>query len=426
MTVGGGAAGDAGGGKASQPRWSAKRPRVLVAGVSVAVALVVLVGVVTRLTRQSGGSGATTNSLARQALVSTSQAPGINLATGELLSLDRFPGSGRVAPPFSLTDQHGRPVTLSEFRGRSVVLSFNDDQCQDLCPLLAQDIVAANRDLGPAARHVVWLSVNVNPFYPGVSAVKAWTDEHGLGNQSNWHFGTASPSRLEPIWKAYGIEVGLNRKARTVTHGTLMFFIDPAGRERALASFGTNDADTALFAHGLARMADDLLPRSEQAHRVGGPVTVTPTRANAALGATAPSFTLPYLLSDRGRFSLADLHGRYAVLSFWSSTCPACRAELPAVEAAYRRDGRRVSFVGIDVSDPPAAGRALATAAGLTYPLVVDRAGSAAGAERVSGLPYTVVLSPTGKILVRHPGSITTEELVYVLGNVVPSLGGGM
>lgn len=348
--------------------------------------------------------------------------PGINGATAELLSLGRLPAPGRLAPNFSLTDQAGHPISLAQFRGDSVVLSFNDDECTDLCTLLAEDIVRANHDLGPTAKHVVWLSVNANPFYPTVSSVQAWTDQHGLGSQPNWYFGTAQPSVLESIWHTYGIEVQLDYQTRTVVHGTDMFFIDPEGRERAIAEFGPASADTDLFGHGIAQMADDLLPAGARSSHVGGPVAASPSHSHSAVGATAPRFSLPYLSGGHGTFHLADLRGRYVVLSFWSSTCTACRSDLANLEAAYRRVAPHVSFLGVDVADQPGQARALASDVGLTYPQVSDQSGSAAAGEEVTGLPYTVVLNKSGQILIRHPGLITTEQLVYLLETDVPAL----
>jgi peroxiredoxin len=303
-----------------------------------------------------------------------------------------------------------------------VVLSFNDDECTDLCTLLAEDIVRANHDLGPAAGHVVWLAVNANPFYPGVAAVQAWTDAHELGDQPNWYFGTAQPSVLASIWHTYGIDVQLDYQTRTVVHGTEMFFIDPSGRERAIAEFGTASADTDLFGHGIAQMADDLLPAREQASHVGGPSAAAPSQTNAAIGATAPGFSLPYLSGGHGTFRLADLRGRYAVLSFWSSTCTACRSDLSNIEAAYRKVAPHVSFVGIDVADQRGPARTLAALTGLTYPLVSDQSGSASASEKITGLPYTVVLDKSGQVLIRHPGLVTTEQLVYLLESDVPVL----
>ncbi|MBO0714068.1 MAG: SCO family protein, partial [Acidimicrobiales bacterium] len=236
-------------------------------GVSLALAALTLAGL---MVPGSGRAGALTAS----GQPAPGNPPGINAATAQLLNLGPLPAPGRVAPDFSLTDQAGRPLSLSQFRGKSVVLAFNDDQCVDLCTLLAEDVVRANHDLGPASQHVVWLAVNANPFYPEVSAVQAWTDQHGLGNQPNWYFGTAEPSVLASVSRAYGVEVQPDYQTKTIVHGTELFFINPQGRERAIAEFGPASANTDLFAHGIAQMADDLLPNGVRRPHVGGPVAV--------------------------------------------------------------------------------------------------------------------------------------------------------
>ena len=402
-----GGAADGTGGTARRPL-SARRRRGLAVLVGVVVA-----GVLAAVLF-SGRSGSST---------SNDVAPGIPASEASVLTLDVFgSSSGGPAPDFTLTDQHGQAVSLSQFRGKAVVLSFNDDQCPDLCPLLAQDIVAAHRDLGSAASDVVFLSVNVNPYYPQVSAVKQWTDTHGLGSLSDWVFTTGTPAQLRAVWKLYGAEVELDPSTRTVVHSTGLYFIGPGGHERAFGQFGTNVADTAVFGHGLAQMAVDLLPASRRVH-VGGPSEPPASSGTAALGAAAPPFDLP-ALAGGGTLSLAGDRGHDTVVNFWSSTCTACKSEMPALELAHKRLGPAVDFVGVDVADRASAARAFATQAGVTYPLAADRSGSVAGRYAVTGLPYTVVVGPTGKILVRHPGTLTTEEMVYVMQNLAPKLGG--
>src|ERR1700758_858339 len=79
-----------------------------------------------------------------QAAAATS-APGIDTAAAQLMQLNVIPpGQAQPAPAMSLIDQHGRPTTLAQFRGKTVIWSLNDDQCTDLCSLLAQTIVAAD------------------------------------------------------------------------------------------------------------------------------------------------------------------------------------------------------------------------------------------------------------------------------------------
>jgi cytochrome oxidase Cu insertion factor (SCO1/SenC/PrrC family) len=109
------------------------------------------------------GTTTTTPSVEQQATQGDLQL-GINAATGLLLSLTVFPStSHQLAPNFELTDQHGQPVSMNEFRGKVVVFSANDDQCEDLCTLLANDIVIANHDLGKARPPRTWCGCRSTP-----------------------------------------------------------------------------------------------------------------------------------------------------------------------------------------------------------------------------------------------------------------------
>ncbi|MDA8365714.1 MAG: redoxin domain-containing protein [Actinomycetota bacterium] len=407
------AAGDPGGGvpgidgQGAPALWHSPGRRRSLVFAGGALALVVVLAVVLVAGVGSGSGSATTD-----------VAPGINTAAANLLQLDTLPAHSRIrAPDFTLTDQNDTPVSLSQFRGKVVVLSFNDDRCPDLCTLLAQDIVLADRYLGPAAARVVFLSVNVNTFYPEVRYVTSWTDDHGLGALSNWYFGTGPVSQLTAIRNRYGVYLQTDPATRTVVHGTQLFFVGPTGSEAAIGQFGTNAASTSLYAHAMAQMAVDLLPGSERV-AVGGPQVPEPSPTDAAVGAPAPSFSLPRLGTPHRSLSSAKLRGSYVVLNFWSSTCTACVQEMPHVEQAYRDLGAKVDFVGVDVSDSPRAAAAFARRVGAAYPLVSDASGTLAGAYRLSGLPFTVILDPHGTVVIRHPGSLTTEQLEYIVENV--------
>ncbi len=396
-----------------RPTGSDRRRRSLLF-LATGVVLAALLAVV--LSSRSGGGGGT-------ATVSGSNSlPGITPASANLLSLSLLPGNGRKAPDFRLTDQSGRPISLSQFRGRSVVLSFNDDQCTDVCTLLAEDVARADRYLGPSgASRVAFVSVNVNPFFPQVSAVRQWTDSNELGSVPNWYFGTGPVATLQSIWKAYGVYVGTDASTRTVTHSTLVEFIDPSGRIRATGDFGQNAVDVNPYSHGLAQAAVDYLPASQRG-RVAGPQASPGGGSGGGLGQQAPPFSLPLLTGGSGSsLDLNALRGQPVVLNFWASTCQDCRAELDAFAAAAASDPK-VHFVGVDVADPsPSTAAALAHQAGDHYPVVADRSGQVAARYGVSGLPTTVYIDPSGAVAVVHPGAMTAEQLRYTLAQFFPN-----
>ena len=338
--------------------------------------------------------------------------PGIGPAASALLQLDILPPPRDSAPDFALTDQHGRPTSISQYRGKAVVLSFNDDVCQDLCTLLAQDVAAAAADLGTAAKNVVFLSVNVNPLHTSVKDVKTWTDSHGLGAAANWVFATGTARHLAQAADQFHVPVTLDPKTHEAVHGTELFFIDPAGKEAALGQFGTQSANTALFAHAMAQMAVDLLPRAARRPVAGPSDSAEP---GVALNNPAPGFNLPQMNNPASDASLARTKGEYTVVNFWASTCSACRREMPDLQKAHRTLGDSVAFLGIDVADPAGPAAAFAKKSGVTYPLLADANGTAAGAYRIPGLPFTAIIGPDGTLLVRHPGTFSAEQLEYII-----------
>ncbi len=330
------------------------------------------------------------------------------------------PDGSATAPHYRLTDQNGRAFDERNLRGRAVVLTFNDDKCADQCAMLAADIVAADRDLPAAERsRVAFVSINANPYYPNASDVKAWSDQHGLGDLPNWYFLTGTPTQLASTAKAYDVPIQLDPATRSVAHGSQIFVIDPSGRIVQQAAFGVESADTDPFGHGLATLANDALPASERG-TIAGANLVKAIPGGTEIGDTPAPLTGSALIGSAT--SSAASRGRFTVLDFWSSTCTACSVQLPDDQAEADKLGTAIAFLGVDVGDAPATGRAATATNHFTIPTISDRQGTEAARFRVSELPYTVILSPTGSVLVRHPGLFTTEELDYTLHSLDPAL----
>ena len=67
------------------------------------------------------------------------------------------------APDFQLTDQSGNNVSLSNLRGKIVVLSFLYTRCQDVCPLIAFKMSQAYSELGNDAQQIKFVVISVSP-----------------------------------------------------------------------------------------------------------------------------------------------------------------------------------------------------------------------------------------------------------------------
>ena len=47
------------------------------------------------------------------------------------------------APDFRLVNQFGQAMSLSQFRGKVILLGFEDSECTTVCPLTTQAMVLA-------------------------------------------------------------------------------------------------------------------------------------------------------------------------------------------------------------------------------------------------------------------------------------------
>lgn len=153
-----------------------------------------------------------------------------------------------------------------------------------------------------------------------------------------------------------------------------------------------------------------------------GPAVGSANPQGITPGKTALDFTLQTL--DGTRASLSDYRGQVVLVNFWATWCPPCRAEIPALEAAYKthRDDGLV-ILGVSVEDPPELIELFLEDFDITYPILLDRNGAVYRAYRAPGLPTTVLVDRDGIIQVRHIGELSARELDQYLSEVLLSEG---
>jgi protein SCO1 len=136
------------------------------------------------------------------------------------------------APDFTLGDQYGRPVSLSDYRGRVVVLTFLYSTCGATCIVIAQQIRGALDELDEEhARPPAVLVVSADPAADSPARVTRFLAEASLTGRVQYLTGPVS--RLRAIWAAYRIKPA-SAGAREFDSYASVLLLDPSGRERVL------------------------------------------------------------------------------------------------------------------------------------------------------------------------------------------------
>jgi protein SCO1/2 len=105
---------------------------------------------------------------------------------------------GIRAPDFKLRDERGRRVTMKEYRGKPVVVTFLYSHCHDTCPIQAQQIKGALDDLG---RNLPALAISVDPPGDTPKSVAHFNAEQGVTGRIRWVLGREA--QLRPLWDGY-------------------------------------------------------------------------------------------------------------------------------------------------------------------------------------------------------------------------------
>ena len=139
-----------------------------------------------------------------------------------------------AAQNFRLTDQFGKQVSLSDFKGKPVVLTFLYTHCPDVCPLTAEKLHTVMQNLGSNVQKVAVLAVSLDPKGDTPASVLNFSQAHGMLNY--WHYLMGTQNQLSAVWNTYGLfaqpVTPTTSSPCTVSHNTALYVIDKQGRER--------------------------------------------------------------------------------------------------------------------------------------------------------------------------------------------------
>ena len=127
-----------------------------------------------------------------------------------------------------LTSQDGAQVTLTDFRGKVVAVTFIYTSCTSTCPVLTPMMSFVQDQLGrDFGRNIVFVSITVDPERDTPQVLKEYATSFGA-NLSGWSFLTGSPAAIRDVTRRYGVVASKNING-DVDHTFLTSIVDQHG-----------------------------------------------------------------------------------------------------------------------------------------------------------------------------------------------------
>jgi protein SCO1/2 len=137
----------------------------------------------------------------------------------------------------ALTDHNGRPRTLTDFKGKVVVLFFGFIHCPDVCPTTLAELAQVARELGPEGSKMQVLFVTVDPERDTPDVLKQYVpsfypDFLGLYGDA------AATARVAKEFKIFYQKQPQAGGGYTMDHSAGTYVLDRQGRLRLFAQYG--------------------------------------------------------------------------------------------------------------------------------------------------------------------------------------------
>ncbi len=142
-------------------------------------------------------------------------------------------------PDFTLINQHGEKTSLSDLRGRHLLLTFGFTHCPDICPLTLNDFRRIQEMLGDRADKVHFVFISVDGERDSPQALGHYFSFRQLDKMIAL---TGEEQAVRELGKPYGLSFEISEEEGAsgylINHTTGSFLLDPEGRWVMRYQFG--------------------------------------------------------------------------------------------------------------------------------------------------------------------------------------------
>lgn len=159
------------------------------------------------------------------------------------------------ANAFDLLDHNGQRRTLTDFKGKVVVVFFGFTQCPDVCPTSMTELAKVKQQLGPDGDKLQGIFITVDPERDTAELLKAYMANF----DPSFVALRPTPEQLQPLLKDFKIYAkkvdGKTATSYTMDHSAQSYLYDPQGRLRLYNRYGSGSQavadDARLLLKGL-------------------------------------------------------------------------------------------------------------------------------------------------------------------------------
>jgi protein SCO1/2 len=142
---------------------------------------------------------------------------------------DPLAATGDPAPDIALNDQDAKPLSLTDLRGKVVLLDFVYTRCPGPCPILTGIHEKVRDGLSETNRADVQLvSITLDPEHDTPAVLREFAGARGIATQG-WSFATGPAEDVQAVLSAYGVG-SVRAPSGEIEHTVATFLIDRDGQ----------------------------------------------------------------------------------------------------------------------------------------------------------------------------------------------------
>ena len=128
-------------------------------------------------------------------------------------------------PDFSLTNQQGQPLNLSDMAGKIWIVDFIFTNCPTICPAMTQEMARLQSEF--ATDPVYFVSFSVDPERDTVDVLSRYATAYGADDR-RWHFLTGEKASIYRLAE-HGFSLAAGHQGSEILHSLRFVLVKPDG-----------------------------------------------------------------------------------------------------------------------------------------------------------------------------------------------------